>query len=92
MNALQNITAALGIFWRSVRRRNEHIRISASERQTVDAQGHPVAGAVIQQYGYRQSLVNRFEWEVRQQATSDANGSFELQISRASALPQAPCS
>ena len=58
--------------------------------KTVDAAGHAVAGVVVQEYGYRQSLLNRFELESGHQATSDAKGDFELRISRASALPQTP--
>ncbi|MEO8427447.1 MAG: carboxypeptidase regulatory-like domain-containing protein, partial [Verrucomicrobiota bacterium] len=91
MNALQNITVAFGVFLAVGA--NAQSKTSGSlpvKGKTVDAQGHPVAGVVIQQYESRQSLVNRFELEVRQQATSDADGSFELQISRASSLPQAP--
>ena len=57
--------------------------------KTVDSAGHPVAGVVVQQYAYRQSA-NNFELEMQQQATSGADGTFELQVARTSALPQTP--
>jgi uncharacterized GH25 family protein len=57
---------------------------------TVDAGGHPVPGVQVRQYGYRQSPGTRFELQLGEEATSDANGQFELKLSRASVLPQAP--
>ena len=91
MNALQKITVAFWVLFAVGAKAETSTPGSPPVKgKTVDAEGHPVAGAVVQQYGYRQLLANRFELQVQQQATSDANGSFEFQISRASAFPQAP--
>jgi Carboxypeptidase regulatory-like domain len=90
MNALQKTTVALGVLLAFAVKAETNTPGSLPVKgKTVDAEGHSVAGVVVQQYGYRQLLINRFELEAGQQATSDANGDFELQISRASALPQA---
>src|SRR4051794_31818972 len=91
MNALNTIIVAFSVF----------LTIGASAQtnapgsvrvngKTVDAQGKAIAGVVVENYAYYQSRLNRFELEPRQRTTSDTNGSFELQISRASAFPQAP--
>src|SRR6476646_1013313 len=91
INAIQKIIVASALFL-AVEAKAETNAAGALpvKGKTVDSEGHPIAGVTVQQYGYQRLLLNRFELEKAQEATSDANGSFELQISKASAFPQAP--
>src|SRR6266545_6216410 len=92
MNAFQKITLVLlAVFLAIGATAEPAASVSLPVKgKTVDPAGHPVPGAVVQQYAYSQGPANRFELVVHHQTTSDANGDFELQISRASALPQTP--
>jgi hypothetical protein len=51
--------------------------------KVVDSTGQPVAGAVVELYEYDQSLAVRSDGMIlRERATSDASGAFELQVNR----------
>jgi uncharacterized GH25 family protein len=56
----------------------------------VDSVGRPIEGADIQQYRYGSASGQRFDLELGGEATSDANGTFEMPTSRAAAMPHTP--
>jgi protocatechuate 3,4-dioxygenase beta subunit len=88
MNPLQSITVA-GWILLAVGAKAATTTPGSVQGKTVDAEGHPVAGAVVQQFGYRR-LANGYDSERQQQATSGPDGIFEVQLSRSSPLPQVP--
>ena len=50
-----------------------------------DADGHPVAGATVEYWGYAQNLFQT-DAELKQQITTGPNGAFEFQVSRAAGV------
>jgi uncharacterized GH25 family protein len=91
MSSLKKLTFGLALGWAAslIAQTNAPPSFLIKGR-TVDGEGHPVPGATVQQYSYHQSAGNRFDLERLEEATSDANGSFELRVSGASAMPQVP--
>src|SRR5690348_8620252 len=87
---IRNLTLALAIYFTTAAAAQTQAPGAVPVRgKTVDTDGHPLSGVVIQQYGY--------EWtagapglEVRQQVTTDRNGEFQMQVSRVPTSAQAP--
>src|SRR5262249_3658538 len=53
-----------------------------------DAEGHPVAGAIIARYEYAEGYGFRpgADWELKQKVTTPPDGSFDLSLPRTTAL------
>src|SRR5262245_47151583 len=56
--------------------------------RVVDAEGHPVAGAIVARYEYDGHNLSRpdTDWELKQQVTTPPDGSFDLLLPRTQAI------
>ena len=56
--------------------------------RVVDAEGHPVAGAMVAHYEYAEAYLSHpgADWELKQQVTTPPDGSFDLALPRTQAL------
>jgi hypothetical protein len=56
--------------------------------RVVDAEGHPVAGAIVARYEYAEAYLSRpgADWELKQQVTTSPAGSFDLALPRTQAV------
>jgi len=56
--------------------------------RVVDAEGHPVAGAMVARYEFAEAYLSRpgADWELKQQVTTPRDGSFDLALPRTQAV------
>src|SRR5262249_45627691 len=56
--------------------------------KVVDAEGHPLAGAIVARYEYGDDSLFRLgaDWDLKQQVTTPADGSFDLSLPRMQAM------